>query len=149
MQGTAKHLVYVPLVAMAIMSAGACASDPPPDAEMAGWCNDAADIRVEDDRCGDYDSEGIASNPGFSYVWIASNSNHAVPPIGGYSWQYVDRNQTVRKVQSGKPIAKGLPKTGGQMSAIQRGGFGVRSGTTGGIGAKAGSGAVAGKSGGS
>jgi len=145
MQGKARRMTYVPLVGAAIMLGlpGCAAWDDTPDATMGGWCTDSKDIRVEDSLCGDYDDQGIASNPGYSYNWIPLDSDLIIPPMGGYTYQYVGKDKVVRRVSSGTAIAKGLPKTSSSARTVQRGGFGIKSGTTGGIGGKA----VAGKGG--
>jgi hypothetical protein len=146
MQGKARRMTYVPLVGLAVMlGLPGCAAltDESPNASMGGWCTDSKDIRVEDDKCGDYDAEGIASNPGYSYNWIPLDSDLVYPPMGGYTYQYIGRDKVVRKVTSGTAIARGLPKTSSSARVVQRGGFGIKSGTTSGTGGKA----VAGKDG--
>ena len=129
-------LVYVPLVAAALLAAGGCASEPP-NAQQGGICVDeATQERIDDERCGDYDDEGRSSSGGVFFMWISTGSSYDVPARG----QKVPATIGTRTVPSGTPIAKGLPIAGGSMSSISRGGFGVRSGTTAGVGGKAGSG---------
>lgn len=128
-------LRYVPLVAAALVAAG-CAYEQP-DAQYGGICVDeVTQQRVEDERCGDYDDEGRGTNSGFFFMWIATDSTHAVPARG----QKAPATIGSRTVPPGTPIAKGMPVTGGSMQSIHRGGFGAKAGTTGGYGSKAGAG---------
>ncbi len=132
-----RRLRYVPLVAAALMSASACDALDPPDAQYGGVCVDqATELRIDDSRCGDYDEEGNGSGPGSYFMWISTGSTQQVPAHG----QKVPSSIGSRTVPAGAPVAKGLPAYGGPMTSIQRGGFGAKSATTGGIGAKAGSG---------
>ena len=151
MQGRMGKLMFVPFVAVFAAAVAACnmpvdaSTDEPPDAQYAGICADKNDIRVDDSRCGDYDDEGfLASSDGLHYVWMPmnyNNGNYAVPPTGSYAYQFIGKDKAVNRVPKGTPIAKGVPSKGApSMSAIQRGGFGIKSGTTSGIGAKASSG---------
>jgi hypothetical protein len=151
MQGTAKNLVYVPLIAAAILFAQGCdamTDTSAQDAQQMGFCSNAAGDRVSDDDCGDYDDQGIAlapAHPGYYYMWMPMNSPYNVPPMG----QRYPSTIGSRTVPKGTPIAKGIPATGGSPSAIQRGGFGIKSGTTGGSAKGATGGSVGGKSAGS
>lgn len=130
-----RSLRYVPLVAAALLAAGCDVLDPP-DAQYGGVCVDqVTEQRIDDSRCGDYDDEGNGSGSGSYFMWISTSSGHQVPPYG----QKVPASIGSRTVPAGAPVAKGLPASGGSMAAIQRGGFGAKSATTGGIGAKAGS----------
>lgn len=94
------------------------------------------ELRIDDSQCGDYDEQGNGGGSGSYFMWISTNTAHQVPAHG----QKVPPSIGSRTVPAGTPIAKGLPAHGGPMTAIQRGGFGAKSATTGGIGAKAGSG---------
>ncbi|MEU4804393.1 hypothetical protein [Actinosynnema sp. NPDC023587] len=125
----------MPLVAAALLASG-CGSLDEPDATHGGICVDeVTQERVDDDRCGDFDDEGRTSAGGFFFMWIDTGSARAVPARG----QQVPATIGSRSVPAGTPIAKGMPVSGGSMTSIQRGGFGVRAGTTAGIGSKAGS----------
>jgi hypothetical protein len=152
-------IMFVPFVAAFAAAVAGCGDmnwdmdeqSESPDAQYAGICVDRNDMRVNDDRCGDYDDEGfLSSNDGMHYVWMPmsyNGGNYGVPGVGSYAYQFVGKDKALTKVPKGTPVAKGVPATGGKsMSAIQRGGFGIKSGTTGGSGAKAG---AMGKSGGS
>lgn len=132
----APKLWYVPLVAAALLASGGCGAFDTPNAQQGGICVDEkTQERIDDDRCGDYDDEGRSSNGGVFFMWISTGSSYDVPARG----QKVPATIGSRTVPAGTPIAKGLPPTGGSMSAISRGGFGVKAGSTAGIGGKAGS----------
>lgn len=159
MQGRMGKIMFVPFVAAFAAAIASCDAlsdldadvDDAPDAQYAGICADSNDVRIDDSRCGDYDDEGfLSSSDGTHYIWYPinyNNGNYQMPPVGSYSYQFVGRDKALTKVPKGTPIAKGIPaKPSGNMSSIQRGGFGIKSGTTGGSGAKAG---ALGKSGGS
>jgi hypothetical protein len=153
MQGRMGKIMFVPFVAAFAAAVAGCdvnwdESDDAQDAQYAGICVDKNDMRVDDNRCGDYDDEGfLSSNDGMHYVWMPmsyNGGNYQVPGVGSYAYQFVGRDKALTKVPKGTPIAKGVPaKPSGTMSSIQRGGFGIKSGTTGGIGGKA----IAGKGG--
>ncbi|WP_027934555.1 hypothetical protein [Amycolatopsis thermoflava] len=132
--GRGPALGYVSAVA-ALFLTGCDALDSP-DAQYGAVCVDqATGNRLDDDACGDWDDTGHATAVGTYYVWVpTSNGATVIPPVGGR----VPANVGIRSVPSGAPVAKGLPKAGGTMSAIQRGGFGVKAGVSGGTGAKAG-----------
>lgn len=122
-----------------------------PDAQYAAVCVDqATGNRLDDDRCGDWDDDGVGHAAGTYFLWMPMSSGNAyLPPVG----QHIPPGTPmVRTVPPGTPVAKGAPTTGGKVSDVQRGGFGVKSGTAGGSKAgaagKAGSGS-GGKSGGS
>jgi hypothetical protein len=132
-----KQLRLVPLVAAVLIATGACTMAEPPDAQYAGVCVDqVTQQRIDDSRCGDYDDEGRGSDSGSYFVWINTGSTHYVPGHG----QRVEGSIGARTVPKGTPIAKGVPAQGGSMSSIQRGGFGMKSATTSGIGSKGSSG---------
>jgi len=150
MQGRMGKIMFVPFVAAFAAAVAGCDIDnwdldepsESPDAQYAGICVDKNDMRIDDSFCGDYDDEGLLSSAdGTHYVWYPmsySNGNYQMPPVGGYAYQFVGKDKAMTKVPKGTPIAKGIPaKPSGNMSSIQRGGFGIKSGTTGGIGAKA------------
>lgn len=128
-------LRYVPLVASALLATGTVAACTPPDAQYAGICVDPrTHQRVSDDRCGDYDNTGHAEHTtgGFFYMWFPTTYGGHIPPIG----ERAPAHAGTRTVPAGTPIARGVPPQGGSMSSITRGGFGIKAGTTGGIGAK-------------
>lgn len=108
-----------------------------PDAQYAAVCMDQrTGTRLDDDACGDWDDEGIGHNAGTYFLWMPmSATNATIPPVGG---RFTNRPPTVTRFPPGAPVSKGAPKTGGGVGAIQRGGFGIKSGTAG--GSKAGSG---------
>lgn len=128
-------LVLVPAVAAALLLLGACSSSP--DAQAGGICVDeATQVRLDDSACGDFDDEGRSGSSGSYFMWISSSSNSVVPAHG----QKVPSTLGTRTVSKGTPIAKGVPAQGGQMSSITRGGFGVKAGSSSGIGGRAGGG---------
>lgn len=159
MQGRGDRLKYTACVAAMILAGGpllsACdaltALDDTPDAQRGGVCaSHVTGQRVDDSQCGDWDSDGFYDGgPTGNYMtWYPVNYGGDVPAVG----QRVTGGTT--RVPTGTPVAKGIPVAGssakaGGMAAIQRGGFGVKSGTSGGTGAKSAAGAVGGKSGGS
>lgn len=128
------NLKWVPLVSTALLAMACTEATPPPDAQYGGICVDEVTYqRIDDDRCGDYDSEGVGSNSGTFFMWINNTSTTYIPPSGGY----VPRDLGVRKLPSNTPIKLGVPKTGAtSMSTLTRGGFGVKAATVGGIGGK-------------
>jgi hypothetical protein len=133
---TTVRLHYVPLVAAALLTLAGCDAFDPPNAQYGGICVDqVTEERIDDDRCGDFDDEGHASNSGTFFMWVSTSSDHMVPARG----QRVPATIGSRTVPSGTPLAKGVPTAGGSMASISRGGFGVKAGTTGGYGSKAGS----------
>ena len=137
MASAQARLRYVPLVAAALIATGGCDAFDPPNAQYGGICVDqVTEERIDDDRCGDFDDEGHASNSGTFFMWISTSSDHMVPARG----QKVPATIGSRTVPSGTPVAKGVPTAGGSMTSISRGGFGVKAGTAGGIGSKAGGG---------
>lgn len=155
MQGRIGLLGYAGAAGALFLLAG-CADwdlgDDSPDAQYAAVCMDQrTGNRLDDDACGDWDDDGIGHTAGTYFLWMPmSASNAYIPPVGGH---FTGQTPAVTKVPKGAPVAKGTPKTGGQVGAVQRGGFGVKSGTAGGSKAgaaagKAGSGS-GGKSGGS
>lgn len=114
-----------------------------PDADMMGLCSNAANERIEDDQCGDWDENGNAiapALPGNYFMWIDTTaySSGRVPAMG--------ERITVgsRTLPKGRPAAKGAPKAGGNVAEIKRGGFGVKSGSVGGAKSGGGSGGSAG-----
>jgi hypothetical protein len=165
-QGRAGYLRYTTYVAALFVAGGPALSacdalaglDSTPDATYGGVCVDqVTQERVDDNDCGDWDSEGFYSgSPGYNgynhgtyMMWYPVSFGGDVPRVG----QRITSGG-VTKVPSGAAIAKGIPKEGataksGGMTAIKRGGFGIKAGTSGGTGAKAATGAVGGKSGGS
>ena len=124
-------LRYVPALAALLIAAGCSALDSTPDARYAGICVDpTTNQRVDDDRCGDFDDQGGTSG-GFFFMWIDMSTYHGdVPAVG----RPVPRTIGSRRVPAGTPIAKGVPRQGGSLAGIQRGGFGVKAGSTGGSG---------------
>ena len=121
------QLRYVPLVAAALLASGACTSSP--DALYAGVCVDEiTQQRVDDSQCGDFDDEGRSSSSGSFFMWISTTSPTHIPAHG----QPVVSTIGSRTVPAGTPVAKGLPASGGSMSSVVRGGFGVRAGVSGG-----------------
>lgn len=123
-----------------------------PDAQYGLVCvsHDTGN-RVDDDQCPEDrigDDGFYDGGPHGSYAtWYPIISTYDVPAVGGHV-----NNAPPLRVAKGAPIARGVPTTGssakaGGMQAVQRGGFGVRSGS---VGGKAGAGAAAkGGSGGS
>lgn len=113
----------VPVVAALILAAG-CATETAP-AEYAGICVDpATGNRVDDDRCGEPDDSGHASGGGFFFMWMHTSYAGSVPAVGSR----VPASVGARSVPRGTPVATGLPKAGGSMPAIVRGGLGVSAG---------------------
>ncbi|MEV8439240.1 hypothetical protein AB0425_17835 [Actinosynnema sp. NPDC051121] len=103
------HLRYVPLVAAVLVATG-CAVEQP-DAKYGGVCVDeATQVRLDDERCGDYDDEGRNSHGGTFFMWISTSSSHDVPARGAK----VPAHIGTRTVPAGTPIAKGLPISGGR-----------------------------------
>lgn len=127
-------------------------SEDAPDAQYAAVCMDQrTGARLDDDACGDWDDDGLGHTAGTYFLWMPmSASNASIPSVGG---RFSGRPPTVTRIPRGTPVAKGAPKTGGQVAAVQRGGFGVKSGTAGGSKAGAAAGKAVsgsgGKSGGS
>jgi hypothetical protein len=114
-----------------------------PDADMMGLCSNAAGDRIDDSQCGDWDENGNATTPalpGNYFMWIDTTaySSGRVPAMG--------ERITVgsRSLPKGRPAAKGAPTTGGNVAEIKRGGFGVKSGSTGGAKSGGGSGGSSG-----
>jgi hypothetical protein len=120
----------VGVVGMVITLAGCGLPGDTPDAQWAGICSNASGDRIDDDQCGEYDEQGIATSPGLPgsyFMWIdTSTYSGRIPGIG----ERVTVGQ--RAVPQGAITAKGLPKTGGTVADVKRGGFGVKSGTVGG-----------------
>jgi len=125
-------LSLVPAVAAALLLLGGCAEEAP-DAQYGGVCVDqVTELRIDDSNCGDFDDEGRSGSGGSYFMWISSSSNTIVPAHG----QKVPSTIGSRTVSKGTPIAKALPSQGGQMSSITRGGFGVKAGSSSGIGGR-------------
>lgn len=153
-QGRGPHLRYAAFVGSLIAAGGltaACDLPPDaPDAQYGGVCvSHVTGMRVDDDQCGDWDATGFYDGgPTGNYmVWYPITSTYDVPAVG----QRLTGTPPLR-VASGTPIAKGVPTAGasakaGGMAAIQRGGFGIKSGTSGGTGGKAAAGARGGSGG--
>lgn len=116
-----------------------------PDADMMGLCSNAANERIDDDQCGDWDENGNALTPalpGNYFMWVDTRAySGQVPPVG----QRITIGS--RNLPKDRAAAKGAPKTGGNVAEIQRGGFGVKSGSVG--GAKSSGGSAGGAKGGS
>lgn len=131
-------LRYVPLVAAVLLTASGCDVFEDPDAEYGGVCVDeVTQQRVDDDRCGDWDDSGHYHGGGTYMMWFPMTYAGDVPGVGQRAYG------GTRTVPAGKPVAKGIPaqgatKASGGMTSVQRGGFGVKAGTSGGTGAKAG-----------
>jgi hypothetical protein len=132
------HLRYVPLVAAMLLATSACDALDSPNAEYGGVCVDEkTQQRLPDDRCGDWDDAGDYHGGGTYMMWFPMSYGGDVPGVGQRAYG------GTRTVPGGKALAKGVPSAGataksGGMSTIQRGGFGVKAGTSGGTGAKAG-----------
>lgn len=143
--GYAGALGVILLAGVAISAASMEeATEEEPDAQYAAVCMDQrTGARLDDDACGDWDEDGIGHIPGTYYVWMPMSAGNAyIPPVGG---RFTGRPPTVTRLPHGTPVSKGAPKTGGQVGAVQRGGFGVKSGTAG--GSKAGAAGKAGSAG--
>lgn len=130
----AVSLRAVPLIAAALLVSG-CGLFDAPDAQYAGVCMDpTTNLRLPDERCGDYDDEGYnGSDGGAFFLWMPMTYGGGAPAVG----KPMPRDAgAVRRVPSGTPIVKGVPPAGGSMPSIVRGGLGVKSGTTGGVGGR-------------
>ncbi len=95
-----------------------------PEHDYAQLCQNAEYIRVEDQNCG---------NNGSFVMYIATNSNYNVPAVGNK----LDQKHVIRTVPAGKTIqtSAAVPSNGGVVkssSYIVRGGFGGKSGSSGG-----------------
>lgn len=145
-----SNLILLPTVAAVVLAVGACdlaeadETFTADQAQYAAICTDLKDrsnpnddVRVDDDRCGDDDEDGNASNGGFSFIWIdlGSGHNQSIPAHG----QTVPRNLGSNVHPKGAVVMKKLPSTGfttsqiksgavKPASPIQRGGFGVTGG---------------------
>lgn len=133
--GRGPVLGYTSVVAGIVLSG--CAAFGAPDAEYGGICVDkVTQQRLDDSRCGDWDDRGVFDGAGSYLLWYPMSYGGDVPAVGKRAVG------GVRSVPSGAPVSKGVPSSGasaksGGMTAIQRGGFGRASGTSGGTGAKA------------
>lgn len=121
----------VPVVAALILAAGCATTTPAP--EYAGICVDpVTSQRVDDGRCGEPDDDGLSHAPGgFYFLWFPATYGGSVPAVGGP----VTRSTVggpVTTIRKGAPVARGVPKAGGSMPAIVRGGLGVQAGGKGG-----------------
>lgn len=122
MSSNAVRLSYVPVVAALLVLTG-CANGSTATPEEAGICVDeATNIRIDDDRCGDFIEHGHSVNSGTYVMWMDTRGSHTVPATGSYVPSNIGHRNTI---PNGRPIAKGVPSSGGQMSAIARGGFGI------------------------
>lgn len=114
------RLIYVPLVAAVLVATG-CANSG--DAEWAGYCVDeATNVRIEDDRCGDFIEHGHSTNSGTYVMWFQPASpvysGSTYPALGHKA--VVGQRMTIPKGASAAKVAN----AGG---TIARGGFGVSS----------------------
>jgi hypothetical protein len=117
---------------LAIVGAAILAGCDAADAEWAGICEqEHTKVRLDDQACGDYDETGAGGGHGAYWMWVSTGSNTYIPPVGSK----IPPNVGTRTVAAGTPIAKGVATAG---QTVQRGGFGVKAGSTGGTGAKAG-----------
>lgn len=99
--------------------------------------DEVTELRVDDDRCEDWDDEGKYHSGGVFMTWYPMGYAGDVPGVGQKA------TGGTRTVPAGKSLAKGVPaqgatKASGGMTSVQRGGFGAKAGTSGGSGAKAG-----------
>jgi hypothetical protein len=121
-KSNAVRLSYVPVVAALLVLTG-CANGTTSTPEEAGICVDeATNVRIDDDRCGDFIEHGHSTHSGTYVMWMSTSSSHTVPATGSHVPSNIGHRNTI---PSGKVVAKGLPSSGGQMSAISRGGFGI------------------------
>ena len=121
MSSNAVRLSYVPVVAALLVLSGCANGSTTP--EEAGICVDeATNIRIEDDRCGDFIEHGHSVHSGTYVMWMDTRGSHTVPATGSPVPSNIGHRNTV---PHGKVVAKGLPSGGGQMSTIARGGFGI------------------------
>lgn len=100
------------------------------DAQWAGLCASQAGDRLDDDQCPEWDENGAVVSPitpGNYFMWIDTSTYRGVMPGVGQRITVGQRN-----LPSSAVAAKGIPKTGGEVAAIKRGGFGVGQGKTGG-----------------
>lgn len=127
-RGRKPELAWLPVVAAAILATGCSLPSPdpadsstPPD--YGGVCVDPrTEQRVEDAQCGQPDDTGNATAPGgFFLLWMPTSSPHPAPAIG----QRAPLHQGVRHLPAGTAKSVGVPRSGGAMSQIQRGGFGT------------------------
>lgn len=130
--GARPHFVWMGAVGAALLAMSGCAALDSPDAEYAGVCvEESTQNRLPDEACGDWDDKGQGGGVGSYFVWVSTGSGADVPPVG----RRVDQSLGGRTFPPGTPVAKGVSPQG---QKVQRGGFGVKAGTSGGTGARAG-----------
>ncbi|MFC5286722.1 hypothetical protein ACFPM7_06635 [Actinokineospora guangxiensis] len=124
--GCAPPLRAVPAVAVMLLAAG-CGSTPEP--EYAGICVDpVTQVRLDDGRCGTPDEYGNGSLFGGYFFWISTRYRGTVPAVG----HHASTTPGTRTVSRGSVLATGVPRAGGSMQAIVRGGLGHTGGKSGG-----------------
>lgn len=162
-QGTMpSRMILLPTVVAVSVAASACGIEADgtqtetfgvDQAQYASICTDLRDVnnpnddvRVDDDRCGEDDEDGNASNRGFSFIWIdlGSGHNHSVPAHGqpipkGLGSNTHPRGAVVMKKLPShsfttSAIKSGAIKPASPIQRVQRGGLGVtgKGGTSGG-----------------
>ncbi len=113
-----------------------CGSDPEPD-HQAVCVQESTQTRVEDDKC---DDDGGARSGGYhgGFGWLLWGSGKRFPPMGG---RVADYPGSVRTLPSGHAGAYGGASAGGgtvskasAKTAIDRGGFGKTSRSSGSVG---------------
>lgn len=145
-------LILLPTVTAVVLLLAACGLDQQgqpietfnsDQAQYAAICTDLRDrnnpdddVRVDDDRCGDDDEDGNASNGGFSFIWIdlGSRNSQWVPTHGQLLPRNLGRNTHPRNAVVMKKLPSGTFSTSSiksgavkPASPVQRGGFGVSS----------------------
>lgn len=125
--------VTLGLTALVATSLTGCGGDDK-KLEYAAICvNPKTNERLDDDQCKD-DHEYDGHSGGMYWFYMPTNGGYVMPPVGGH---YANTGGTYRvsevRSSSGKPVTVqrgGLPKTGGSISTVTKGGFG-KSGASG------------------
>jgi hypothetical protein len=111
------------------------------EADAVAVCTSSDNFtRVDDSQCGDFgDDGGVIFPGGYHYMIFDTRTYHGdIPAVGqkmpvGNPAGYV---RTYKVAGTGKVVGTKVPATGGKMSTISRGGFGVpagvKAGTSGG-----------------
>jgi hypothetical protein len=125
--------VTLGLTALVATALTGCGGDKP-DPDYAAICvNPQTNERLDDDKCKD-DHEYDGHSGGFYWFYMPSHGTYVVPPVGGH-YTSTGGTYNVSSVRNGagKPVTVqrgGVPKTGGTISTVTKGGFG-KSGSTG------------------
>lgn len=119
-----KSMSLVATTALIITALAACGSNPTSD--FTTMCRDADYLRIEDSKCGDNASSGS------TLVYISTGSDYHAPPVGGR----IQQDKVLSSLPINKTVQKAaIPKEGGVVKSspgITRGGFGFKSGSSGG-----------------